>query len=116
MEKHPSNGCVYAAGSGKLRAYKVAADGMLEEFSSADALGNPAHFCLSADGAWALCANYSASTLSVLPIAADGSVGAATDSKHHEAFPRPFLDRSWTLPVGGHRLEAPRRQAEPAAR
>lgn len=91
MEKHPSNGCVYAAGSGKLRAYKVAADGMLEEFSSADALGNPAHFCLSADGAWALCANYSASTLSVLPIAADGSVGAATDSKHHVVRLNPQL-------------------------
>ncbi|EOD28002.1 hypothetical protein EMIHUDRAFT_114433 [Emiliania huxleyi CCMP1516] len=80
MEKHPSNGCVYAAGSGKLRAYKVAADGMLEEFSSADALGNPAHFCLSADGAWALCANYSASTLS-----------AATDSKHHVVRLNPQL-------------------------
>ena len=91
MEKHPSNGCVYAAGSGKLRAYKVAADGMLEEFSSADALGNPAHFCLSANGAWALCANYSASTLSVLPIAADGSVGEATDSKHHVVRLNPQL-------------------------
>ena len=73
IQHHPTNGHLYAVGGGRVRAYRVVGpSGLVEEFSSADALGNPAHFELSLDGAWALVANYSASTIAVLPILADG--------------------------------------------
>ena len=88
LARHPTNGHLYAASAGRLISLRIAQDGSLRETSSADALGNPAHFELSSDGAWVLVANYAESNVVVLPILPDGTVGDAVDSKHH-ALPAP---------------------------
>ena len=92
LARHPTNGHLYAASAGRLISLRIAQDGSLRETSSADALGNPAHFELSSDGAWALVANYAESNVVVLPILHDGTVGDAVDSKHHAlSAPNPAL-------------------------
>ena len=88
LARHPTNGHLYAASAGRLISLRIAQDGSLRETSSADALGNPAHFELSSDGAWVLVANYAESNVAVLSILPDGTVGDAVDSKHH-ALPAP---------------------------
>ena len=92
LARHPTNGHLYAACAGRLISLRIAQDGSLRETSSADALGNPAHFELSSDGAWVLVANYAESNVVVLPILPDGTVGDAVDSKHHAlSAPNPAL-------------------------
>ena len=92
LARHPTNGHLYAACAGRLISLRIAQDGSLRETSSADALGNPAHFELSSDGAWVLVAKYADSNVVVLPILHDGTVGAAVDSKHHAlSAPNPAL-------------------------
>ena len=92
LARHPTNGHLYAACAGRLVSLQIAQDGSLRETGSADALGNPAHFELSSDGAWVLVANYAESNVVVLPILPDGTVGDAVDSKHHAlSAPNPAL-------------------------
>mmetsp|Transcript_16035 Transcript_16035/g.31344 ORF Transcript_16035/g.31344 Transcript_16035/m.31344 type:complete len:233 (+) Transcript_16035:77-775(+) len=81
--QHPTNGRFYAAGGGKVHEIVLSEAGQVSFCSNADAIGGPAHLELSADGAWALVANYSAGNLVVFPIHPDGSLGPASDSKHH---------------------------------
>mmetsp|Transcript_86265 Transcript_86265/g.279283 ORF Transcript_86265/g.279283 Transcript_86265/m.279283 type:complete len:379 (-) Transcript_86265:76-1212(-) len=88
---HPSNGHLYAVGGGKVHALKVAADGSLSAVSSADALGASAYLELSADGKWALVANFGSGSIAVLPILSDGKLSEATDSKMHTMVPNPAL-------------------------
>ena len=46
---------------------------------------------ISKDGKWAVSASYGGSSLSVLPIADDGTLGAPTDIRHHEVELNPAL-------------------------
>ena len=80
---HPSNGHIYCTGDGQIKALKVGAGGSLSVFSSADSVGGSAYLELSLDGRWALVANYGDGNMAVFPIHPDGSLGEATDSKHH---------------------------------
>jgi 6-phosphogluconolactonase (cycloisomerase 2 family) len=83
---HPHNGHLYCTGKGgTVQAMSVDADdGSLSVFSSADSLGGSAFLELSADGRWALTANYGNGQMAVLPIdPADGTLGPAVDSKLH---------------------------------
>ena len=50
LQQHPTNGHLYGVGGGRVRAYRHKGALPLEEFSSVDALGNPAHFELSPGG------------------------------------------------------------------
>ena len=84
IERHPSNGLIYAAGGGRLFSLKEA-NGTLHRLTTAETIGDPCHFTISADGKWALAASYGGGTLCVIPILADGILGAATDSKLHSA-------------------------------
>ena len=92
MAWHPANGHLYAAGGNQIYSFRVsAADGdtpTLLGTSSAGTVGDTAHVELSNCGAWALVANYPDATLAVLPIHADGAIGAATDSKTCGGVPR----------------------------
>eukprot|EP00966_Prymnesium_polylepis_P145571 3362318-Prymnesium_polylepis.1 len=66
IQRHPTNGCIYLASNSKIHAATVDAQGVPSlTGSNAEALGNPAHFEITKDGKWVLCANYSASTLAV---------------------------------------------------
>ena len=80
---HPHNGHVYCTGGEGVQAMTAQSNGTLTVFSSANSLGGSAYLELSADGRWALVANYGNGQLAVLPIRADGSLGAAVDSKLH---------------------------------
>ena len=84
IERHPSNGLIYAAGGGRLFSLKEA-NCTLHRLTTAETIGDPCHFTISADGKWALAASYGGGTLCVIPILADGILGAATDSKLHTA-------------------------------
>ena len=84
IERHPTNGLIYAAGGGRLFSLKEA-NGTLHRLTTAETIGDPCHFTISADGKWALAASYGGGTLCVIPILADGILGAATDSKLHSA-------------------------------
>lgn len=86
VESHPANGHVYATWSGnKVGAFSVGGDGKLKLVNTVEAVGGMHHMTVSPDGAWLLAAGYMSANIAVFPIAADGSVGAATDSKHHHA-------------------------------
>eukprot|EP00927_Polykrikos_kofoidii_P001400 TRINITY_DN10520_c0_g1_i1.p1 TRINITY_DN10520_c0_g1~~TRINITY_DN10520_c0_g1_i1.p1 ORF type:complete len:388 (-),score=54.68 TRINITY_DN10520_c0_g1_i1:200-1363(-) len=85
---HPTNGCVYACGDGGVLALMTSMDGGVEPHGElVDAVGDPDHFEISADGGWLLSASYSAGTVSVLPIRGDGRLGAAVESRHHAPVP-----------------------------
>ncbi|WP_197696387.1 lactonase family protein [Nocardia terpenica] len=50
----------------------------------------PTHLCVTPDGRWALTANYDSGSVSVLRIAADGSLGEVTDvARHNGSGPDP---------------------------
>jgi len=66
----------------------------LEIFSSRACCGSCCFLEISRDGRWVLCANYSAGTVSTLPIMPDGSLGDAADSKlHFEKLDPALADR-----------------------
>lgn len=68
---------------GSVTAYKVdAASGDLTKLNAASSEGaGPAHLSVDPSGKYVLVANYPGGNVAVLPIRADGSVGAATDVK-----------------------------------
>ena len=69
---------------GLLHAFSISArDGSLTEVSCSDTLGCSAFVEVSPDGRHALVANYGDGVLAVLPLAADGAIGPASDSKLH---------------------------------
>jgi len=92
---HPSLPVLYGVGGGALHTFEIAKGGMLcrSGGAGADTLGNAAYLEISSDGRWALVACYSAGTVAVLPIASDGMVGAATDSKHGVKLNPALADR-----------------------
>ena len=84
LEYNAATHCLYAAGGDqRLHALKVAPDGALTDFSSAETLGGSAHVELAPNGKFAIVANYGAAILAVLPLGPDGSISAASDSKLH---------------------------------
>jgi 6-phosphogluconolactonase len=53
----------------------------------------PCHLALSPDGRWLVTANYTSGSVSVHPVADDGSLGARTDLVQHHGAPGPQTDR-----------------------
>jgi 6-phosphogluconolactonase (cycloisomerase 2 family) len=86
---HPSKKYLYAinevtnytGGSGSVTAYALdEASGALTWINTVSSEGaGPAHMSLDKTGKFALVANYAGGTIAVLPIGADGSLGAAVD-------------------------------------
>lgn len=74
------------ARSGSVSAYSVnRSDGGLKLLNTVSSEGaGPAHLSVHPSGKWVLVANYHGGTVAVLPITANGSLGAATDVKRHE--------------------------------
>lgn len=74
------------ARSGSVSAYSVSrSDGKLVLLNTVSSEGaGPAHLSVHPSGKWGLVANYFGGTVAVLPIVANGSLGAATDVKRHE--------------------------------
>lgn len=67
--------------SGSVTAISIAADGSLSILNVISSGGTgPAHLSVDPSGKWVLVANYGGGSVSVLPIAADGTVGAATET------------------------------------
>ena len=66
---------------GRVRAFRVAAgDGALSPLSDAPSGGGgPCHIAVHASGKWLFVAHYGSGHVAVLPLAADGSVGAPVD-------------------------------------
>ena len=91
------NGTLYAAGDDdKLHSLSIDGERKVTVTSSVDSLGGSAHVEISADGRWAICANYGSGVLCVLPLAKDGTIGPATDSKQPwplEGLPPALEDR-----------------------
>lgn len=54
---------------------------------------DPCHLALSPDGRWLLAANYSSGSVCVVPVADDGSLGAATDLVQHAGPLGPVANR-----------------------
>jgi len=71
----------YADGSGSVSAFAMdEASGELTLINTVSSEGaGPAHMSLERTGKFALVANYAGGTIAVLPIEADGSLGAAVD-------------------------------------
>lgn len=68
--------------NGSVTAISIAADGSLKIVNVANSMGGgPAHVSVDPSGKWVFAANYGGGSVSVLPIAADGSVGDATDTQ-----------------------------------
>jgi 6-phosphogluconolactonase (cycloisomerase 2 family) len=82
---------MYAAGDTDIHALALSADGSLTRKGSVDSLGGAAFLEISKDGRWLLSANYGSGDMAVFPLSNDGSIGAATDSKHHYADLDPKL-------------------------
>ena len=72
--------------SGSVSAYSVnRSNGQLKLLNTVGSEGaGPAHLSVHPAGKHVLVANYFGGTVAVLPILADGSVGSATDVKHHQ--------------------------------
>jgi 6-phosphogluconolactonase (cycloisomerase 2 family) len=72
---------------GTLQAYSVdPADGALEPLGEpVSSVGRaPCYAALDVSGRWCFAANYVEGSIAVCPVLADGSLGPATDSKHHQ--------------------------------
>jgi 6-phosphogluconolactonase len=69
--------------AGQVEAFAIdAASGAPTHLDDVSSGGNgPAHVSIDATGAWVLAANYGDGTVAVLPVAADGSLGAATATR-----------------------------------
>ena len=94
LEYNESNGLLYAAGDDeKLHSLRLMMqNGKLtaKVISSSNTMGGSAHFTIHPEGAWAITANYGSGLLCVLPLAADGAIGDASDSK--QPWPLDGLD------------------------
>jgi 6-phosphogluconolactonase len=85
---HPNKNFLYAGCEvgppGMVMAFALnPASGDLKYLSQQSIPGAPAHIIVHPGGKYVLTANYTGSTVSVLPIQADGSVGAATQNITH---------------------------------
>jgi 6-phosphogluconolactonase len=83
---NPSVTNLYAldeATAGRVAAYSIdKTTGALTHLNDVSSTGNgPAHVSVDATGKWVMVANYGDGTVAVLPTMADGSLGAATDTK-----------------------------------
>ena len=68
---------------GRVTALSVSSGG-LKVLNSQSAKGDgPTHLCVTPDGKHVLAANYDSGSVVVLPVKADGSLGAATDLAQH---------------------------------
>src|SRR5207344_1936053 len=86
---HPARRVVYAlsevadgeGGAGSVTAFAFDADAVrLEPLGSVSSGGAaPAHLCVDPSGRCVLVANYGGGSVAVLPIQADGGLGAASD-------------------------------------
>jgi 6-phosphogluconolactonase (cycloisomerase 2 family) len=68
--------------TGSVTAISIDADGGLKIVNVVSSMGGgPAHVSVDPSGKWVFAANYGGGSVSVLPIQADGSVGAAADTQ-----------------------------------
>ncbi|HLK18628.1 MAG TPA: lactonase family protein [Bryobacteraceae bacterium] len=74
------------ANSGSVSAYEIEhPSGRLKLINTVSSEGaGPCYLSLHQSGKWAFIANYHGGTSAVLPIGANGALGAASDVKHHE--------------------------------
>jgi 6-phosphogluconolactonase (cycloisomerase 2 family) len=74
----------YPGGSGSVTAWSIdRASGRLAAINTVSSEGaGPAHLSVHPSGRYVLVANYAGGTVAVLPVRANGSLGAATDVKH----------------------------------
>ena len=71
--------------TGAVSAFKVEADGKLKLLSQRPSMGmGPCHVVLDRTGRHALVANYTSGNVAVLPVAEDGTLGAATSVVQHK--------------------------------
>ena len=110
------------AKSGSVSAYTVnRADGRLTLLNTVSSEGaGPAHLSIHPSGKYVLVANYFGGTVAVLPITANGSLGAATDVKHHEGKVGPIHAASGppgSFAISGHdRTHAHMVEADPSGK
>jgi 6-phosphogluconolactonase (cycloisomerase 2 family) len=70
----------YSGNSGSVSAFSMSPNGDLHAINTVSSEGaEPAHLSIDATGNFAFVANYGGSSIAVLPIAANGSLGAAID-------------------------------------
>ena len=71
--------------TGAVSAFKMQPDGKLTLINQVASGGTgPCHLVLDKDGKHLLIANYGGGSVSVIPVAADGTLGEASDVKRHE--------------------------------
>jgi 6-phosphogluconolactonase (cycloisomerase 2 family) len=95
------------AKSGSVSAYSVnRSNGQLKLLNTVSSEGaGPAHLSIHPAGKHVLVANYFGGTVAVLPILADGSLGSATDVKHHQGTVGPIHAASGppgSFAISGH--------------
>ncbi len=86
---HPNRRFLYAINEvreGRATAFAIdPASGQLRLLNTAPVKGlGPCYISITADGRWALVANYGGGSVSVLPIQPDGTVGAAAATVQHQ--------------------------------
>lgn len=88
------------ASAGSVTAWAIhASSGRLTKLNTVSSEGaGPAHISVHPSGKFVLAANYGGGTVAVLPIRANGELGAATDVKHDEGAPGP--QRASSAPPG----------------
>lgn len=111
---HPTRSTLYAVdeqGDGGVTAVALAGDGTFRVLGTRPTGGaGPCHLSVHPGGRWLLSANYTAGSVAVHPLAADGSVGERTDLVAHSApAPGPGQDgphahQIVTAPDGAHIL------------
>jgi len=84
----PNEDFVYAVNeqsSGKVTAFRFnVANGHLTELNQQSSMGaDPCYITVANNGKWVVVGNYSSGTLAVLPVQADGSLGAAVTEVQH---------------------------------
>ena len=80
---HPTGKFLYVnneTGGGRATAFSVAADGALTRLNDAGAGAGPCHIWVHKTGKWLFSANYSDGKITVLPIGADGRLGAVASN------------------------------------
>lgn len=110
------------AASGSVSAYEIdRSSGQLKLMNTVPSEGaGPCHLSIHQSGKWVFVANYHGGTSAVLPVGANGELGAATDVKHHEGTVGPT--RASSAPPGsfawsGHdRTHSHMIQADPSGR
>ncbi len=108
--------------SGSVSAYSVnRSSGQLKLLNTVSSEGaGPAHLSVHPAGKHVLVANYFGGTVAVLPILADGSLGASTDVQHHQGTVGPTQPASappGSFAISGHdRPHAHMIQADPSGK